>query len=251
MKQAKQRLDTMLCERGFYESRQKAQAAIMAGEIRINGQLALKPGTKYPESIVLEVCSDKDKYVSRGGLKLEKAVDEWTIDLQSKICMDIGASTGGFTDLMLRRGASFVYAIDVGYGQLDWKLRNDSRVINIERTNIRYLDRSLITRAPDFICIDVSFISLELVLPVASDILKETGQIIALIKPQFEAGREQVSKGGIIRDESVRLSVIEKVRAFAEKNTLLASDVIESPIKGAKGNIEYLMRMQPVTKEAI
>ncbi|MDR0817598.1 MAG: TlyA family RNA methyltransferase [Clostridiales Family XIII bacterium] len=238
----KKRLDVLLAERGLFESREKAQAAVMAGVVTVNGQRELKPGTKFTEAAELAVTEDVLKYVGRGGLKLEKAIDLWQIDLTGMVCMDIGASTGGFTDLMLQRGAAKVYAVDVGYGQLDWKLRNDPRVVNIERTNIRYLDPELIDEKPSFISIDVSFISLKLVLPVAAGLLKDEGQLVALIKPQFEAGRAQVGKGGIVRDESVRAEVIEKVKGYAKDYGFTVKGITESPITGTKGNVEYLMR---------
>ncbi|MDR3225711.1 MAG: TlyA family RNA methyltransferase [Clostridiales Family XIII bacterium] len=238
----KERLDVLLTQRGVFESRERAQASIMAGVVRVEGQPATKPGMKYPADAEIDVAEDVLKYVGRGGLKLEKALDAWGIELSGSVCADIGASTGGFTDLMLQRGARKVYAIDVGYGQLDWKLRNDPRVVNLERTNIRYIDPALIDEAPTFISIDVSFISLKLVLPVAVSLLAQGGQIVALIKPQFEAERHQVGKKGVIRDASVHREVIGKVRGYASENGLAVADVIESPITGAKGNIEYLMR---------
>jgi 23S rRNA (cytidine1920-2'-O)/16S rRNA (cytidine1409-2'-O)-methyltransferase len=240
--QNKERLDILLVKNGLFASREKAQAAVMAGVVRVDGVRELKAGTRYSENVELTVTEDVLKYVGRGGLKLEKALDLWQIDLSDRVCMDIGASTGGFTDLMLQRGARKVYAIDVGYGQLDWKLRNDPRVVNMERTNIRYLETDLIEEKPSFISIDVSFISLKLVLPVAAGLLTEAGQVVALIKPQFEAGRAQVGKGGIVRDEAVRAEVIEKVKAYAASNRLTVTDITESPIKGTKGNVEYLMR---------
>jgi 23S rRNA (cytidine1920-2'-O)/16S rRNA (cytidine1409-2'-O)-methyltransferase len=238
----KERLDVILTRRGIFDSRERAQASIMAGKVRVGGVPATKAGMKYPEDADIEVAEDTLKYVGRGGLKLERAVDEWGIDLDGAVCVDIGASTGGFTDLMLQRGARKVYAIDVGRGQLDWKLRNDERVVNIERTNIRYIDPALVDETPTFISIDVSFISLKLVLPVAVSLLGSGGQIIALIKPQFEAERGQVGKKGIIRDDNVRREVIEKVRGYALDCGLAVLGVIESPITGAKGNVEYLIR---------
>jgi len=250
MAEDKARLDVILVQRGFFETRERAQAAVMEGLVFADGLRSIKPGTKYSDSVVLIVKEGGLKYVSRGGLKLEKAVDDWEIDLSGRICMDIGASTGGFTDLMLKRGASRVFAVDVGYGQLDWKLRNDQRVVNIERTNIRYLDTELITKTPSFIAIDVAFISLALVLPVATSVLSPGGEIVALVKPQFEAGREQVGKGGIVRDETVRISVLDKVRSYAADNGLSVEGVIESPITGAKGNVEYLMRMRRAGNDA-
>jgi 23S rRNA (cytidine1920-2'-O)/16S rRNA (cytidine1409-2'-O)-methyltransferase len=216
----------------------------MAGVVSVDGQPATKPGVRYPRDAEIDVASDPIPYVSRGGLKLERALDEWDIGVAGAVCIDIGASTGGFTDLMLQRGARLVYAIDVGYGQLDWKLRNDERVVNMERTNIRYLDRELIRQTPSFISADVSFISLKLVLPVAAALLGEGGCIVALVKPQFEAKREQVGKNGIVRDESVRSEVLERVRGYACETGLRETGVVESPIRGAKGNVEYLMRYE-------
>jgi 23S rRNA (cytidine1920-2'-O)/16S rRNA (cytidine1409-2'-O)-methyltransferase len=238
----KERLDTLLVERGLFASRERAQASVMAGVVRVDGQPATKPGIRYPVAADIAVQADPLPYVGRGGLKLERAFDEWGIDVEGAACMDIGASTGGFTDLMLQRGARKVYAIDVGYGQLDWKLRNDRRVVNMERTNIRYLDPGAIGEAPSFISIDVSFISLRLVLPVAASLLAPRGLIVALVKPQFEAKRGQVGKKGVVRDEAVRREQIENVRGYARENGLGVTGVIESPIKGAKGNVEYLMR---------
>ena len=238
------RLDVLLVNRGYFKSRDRAQAAVMEGHVLADGIVALKPGTSFPESVQLEVKEKDLQYVSRGGLKLEKALDEFGIDPAGRVCMDIGASTGGFTDVLLTRGAGLVYAIDVGYGQLDWTLRNDPRVVNLERTNIRYIDKALIKTAPSFICIDVSFISLSLVLPVAAGLLERGGEMVALIKPQFEAGRGQVGKGGIIRDGSVRAEVIDKVRGYAESCGLRPGELIESPISGAKGNIEYLIHLR-------
>ncbi|MDR1495891.1 MAG: TlyA family RNA methyltransferase [Clostridiales Family XIII bacterium] len=238
----KERLDVLLTERGFFGSRERARASVMAGVVKVDGQPATKPGVRYPADADIAVTEPPHPYVGRGGLKLEYAFDQWKIDVSGAVCADIGASTGGFTDLMLRRGARKIYAIDVGYGQLDWKLRGDPRVVNLERTNVRYLDATLVDEAPSFIAIDVSFISLKLVLPVAASLLALGGQIVALVKPQFEAGRGQVGKNGVVRDESVRREVVEKARGYAEENGLSVSGVIESPITGAKGNIEYLMR---------
>jgi 23S rRNA (cytidine1920-2'-O)/16S rRNA (cytidine1409-2'-O)-methyltransferase len=241
-KTKKERLDVLLTARGLFDSRERARASIMAGVVKVDGQPATKPGVRYAADADITVAAPPHPYVGRGGLKLERAFDEWDLDVSAAVCADIGASTGGFTDLLLRRGARKVYAIDVGYGQLDWKLRNDERVVNLERTNVRYLDRALVDEAPAFISIDVSFISLKLVLPVAASLLAPGGQIVALVKPQFEAGRGQVGKNGVVRDESVRREVVEKARGYARENGLSVNGVIESPIAGAKGNIEYLMR---------
>ncbi|MDR1042460.1 MAG: TlyA family RNA methyltransferase [Clostridiales Family XIII bacterium] len=238
----KERLDILLTERGLFASRERAQASVMAGVVRVDGLPATKPGVRYPVSADIAVEADPVPYVSRGGLKLARAFDEWGIDVTGAVCADIGASTGGFTDLMLQRGARKVYAIDVGYGQLDWKLRNDGRVVNMERTNVRYLDVALIEERPAFISVDVSFISLKLVLPVAAALLAPSGVVVALVKPQFEARREQVGKNGIVRDDAVRREVVAKARGYANENGFALTDVIESPITGAKGNVEYLMR---------
>jgi 23S rRNA (cytidine1920-2'-O)/16S rRNA (cytidine1409-2'-O)-methyltransferase len=240
----KERLDVLLVKLGYFESREKAKAAIMAGSVFADNQRCDKAGTPIKEDALIEVRQDPCPYVGRGGLKLEKALDEFGISLEGCIAMDIGASTGGFTDCMLQKGAAKVYAIDVGYGQLDYKLRNDPRVVNIERTNIRYLDPATIEDSMDFISIDVSFISLKLVFPVASELLKEKGQIVCLIKPQFEAGRSQVGKHGIVKDRSVHGEVIRKVIEYGEEYGLQAEGLTWSPIKGAKGNIEYLLLLK-------
>ena len=237
----KERLDTLLVKKGFYESREKAKAAIMAGLVFVDGRISDKPGMPIKEEQEITLKEDPCPYVSRGGLKLEKAIKSFSIDLTEKISMDIGASTGGFTDCMLLNGATKVYAVDVGYGQLAWKLRNDPRVINIERCNFRYFDEELVPEGLDFISIDVSFISLDLILPKASSMLKEGGHIVCLVKPQFEAGREQVGKKGIVRDPSVHREVIEKVITSADALGLDAIGLDFSPITGAKGNIEYLL----------
>ncbi len=213
----------------------------MAGVVFVSGQRVDKPGTKVDRDAEIEVREDTCPYVGRGGLKLEKAIDDFHLDLQDDICMDIGASTGGFTDCMLINGAGKVYAVDVGYGQLDWKLRNDPRVMNMERCNIRYLDTSEISERMDFISIDVSFISLGLVLPVAAELLADRGEMVCLVKPQFEAGREQVGKKGIVKDEKVHRDVILKTLGFAEDNGLHFKGLSYSPITGAKGNIEFLL----------
>ena len=230
-----------MVKRNLVPSREKAQAYIMAGSVMVDGNRELKAGTKYDENVDIQLLEDPIKYVSRGGLKLEGALDEWDIDLSGKIAVDIGASTGGFTDLMLERGATKVYAIDVGYGQLDYKLRIDPRVVNMERTNVRYLDTTLIQDEIDFICIDVSFISLSKIFLVAAQLLNDSGMIVALIKPQFEADREQVGKGGIIRDPEVHQMTIDRVKGYAMDNNLIPKAVIDSPITGTKGNKEFLI----------
>ncbi len=237
------RLDTYLTENGLVSSREKAKAVIMAGDVYVNDQKADKAGQMVSETDAIEVRTDTLRYVSRGGLKLEKALAVFPISLEGKTCMDIGASTGGFTDCMLQNGASRVYAIDVGYGQLAWSLRTDDRVVNLERTNIRYVTEKEIPDAPDFASVDVSFISLRLVLPVAFERLKGDGEMVCLIKPQFEAGREKVGKGGVVRDKETHIEVIEKVLGFAEEIGFSVLGLDFSPVKGPKGNIEYLLHL--------
>lgn len=234
----------LLQQKGFFESREKAKAAIMAGIVYIDGQKYDKAGTKVPADADIEVRGNTCPYVGRGGLKLEGMMKAAGLDLTGARCADIGASTGGFTDCMLQSGAEKVYAIDVGYGQLDWKLRNDSRVINMEKTNIRYLEQDAVEPDLDFISIDVSFISLKLVFPVASNMLSADGTLVCLVKPQFEAGREQVGKGGIVRDPKVHREVIKNVISYGEAEGLYAQLLIYSPIKGTKGNIEYMLLMR-------
>ncbi len=238
----KERLDTLLVKKGYYQSRERAKAAIMAGIVFVDGQRSDKAGNMInPETAEIFVKENLCPYVSRGGLKLEKSMTAFSLDLSDTVCMDIGASTGGFTDCMLQNGAVKVYAIDVGYGQLDWKLRTDQRVVNMEKCNVRYLDTDLIAEPIDFISIDVSFISLKLIFPVAAKVLADHGQIVCLVKPQFEAGREQVGKKGIVRDRKVHQEVIEKVIGYAADNGLYAHGLTFSPVTGAKGNIEYLL----------
>ena len=238
---AKERLDSALVNKGLAESREKAKAYIMEGIVYVNGQKALKAGDKTQEGDFLEIRGSTLKYVSRGGLKLEKAIEVFSIDLNGRICVDIGASTGGFTDCMLQNGAKKVYSIDVGYGQLAWKLRNDERVVNIERTNVRYLDTNLIEDEIDFASIDVSFISLRHIFPVVYDILSDNGFCAALIKPQFEAGREEVGKKGVVRDKDVHKKVILNCMDLARNSHLFPVGLDFSPIKGPEGNIEFLM----------
>ena len=237
----KLRLDVAVFERGFAETREKAKALIMAGSVYLNGQKALKGGATVKETDVIEVRGAVNPYVSRGGLKLHKAVASFGLELKDCICMDIGASTGGFTDCMLQNGASKVYSIDVGYGQLAWKLRCDERVVNLERTNFRYVTREQIPDEIDFASVDVSFISLKLILPVMHTLLKDGGKSVCLIKPQFEAGKENIGKKGVVRDKSVHADVIAKITEFAAENGFAVLDVDFSPIKGPEGNIEYLM----------
>lgn len=237
----KKRLDVILFERGLAESREKAKIAIMEGIVYVDNQKSDKPGSMYKEDCKIEVRGVKNPYVSRGGLKLEKAMKTFNIDLKDLVAMDIGASTGGFTDCMLKNGCKKVYSVDVGYGQLDWKLRNDPRVVNLERTNIRYIDKSLIEDKIDFFSVDVSFISLKLVLPVVHEIIKDGALGVCLIKPQFEAGKEKVGKKGVVRDKQVHQEVVENIINFCTKNGFAVLDLDFSPIKGPEGNIEYLM----------
>ena len=241
---AKIRLDVLLTEKGLAESRERAKALIMAGQVYIDNQKCDKPGQQVNEEAEPEVRGSTLKYVSRGGLKLEKAMQEFPITLDGKTAMDIGASTGGFTDCMLMNGAAKVFAVDVGYGQFAWKLRQDARVVNMERTNIRYVKKEDIGCELDFASIDVSFISLRLVLPVVYDLLKESGEVVALIKPQFEAGREQVGKKGVVKDIKVHYQVIENVTAVAREIGFYPAGLSFSPIKGPEGNIEYLIYLK-------
>ena len=240
----KKRLDVLTTERGLFPSREKAKSSIMAGLVYVDDVMCDKPGTPVDESAKIAVKEDLCPYVSRGGLKLEKALREWNFALKGAKAVDIGASTGGFTDCMLMNGAEKVYCIDVGYGQLDWKLRNDPRVVNMEKCNVRYLDVDEIGRDVDFISIDVSFISLRLVFPVASQLLHEGGCLVCLVKPQFEAGREQVGKKGIVRDPDVHRQVIRNVIGYGEENGLFSWGLTYSPVTGTKGNIEYLLFMK-------
>ena len=238
---AKIRLDVYLTEKGLTTSRERAKALIMAGHVYIKNQKCDKAGTMLDENETeVEVRGEQLKYVSRGGLKLEKAMQEFPITLDGKVTMDIGASTGGFTDCMLQNGARKVYAVDVGYGQFAWKLRSDERVVNMERTNIRYVTPDDIGEPIDFASIDVSFISLKLVLPAAYNLLSPDGEIVALIKPQFEAGKGQVGKKGVVRDKNIHFDVIRGVLDFATENGFKLLGLSFSPIKGPEGNIEYL-----------
>ncbi len=240
----KERLDVLLIKRGLAVSREKAKAVIMAGSVYVDNQKEDKAGTMFPDTVQIEVRGNTLKYVSRGGLKLEKAMTHFGLSLEGCICMDVGSSTGGFTDCMLQNGAVKVYAIDVGHGQLDWKLRNDPRVVCMEKTNIRYVTPEDIDEKADFSSIDVSFISLTKVLPPVYELLKDQGQVVCLIKPQFEAGREKVGKKGVVRDSAVHREVIEKVTDFASKTGFALLNLEYSPIKGPEGNIEYLLHLQ-------
>ncbi|MCH5353566.1 MAG: TlyA family RNA methyltransferase [Acutalibacter sp.] len=240
----KKRLDILAVEQGLAESREKAKAVIMAGLVYADNQKADKPGDLFPEDVHLELRGKGLKYVSRGGLKLEKAMEEFGLTLEGLTCMDIGASTGGFTDCMLQNGAVKIYAVDVGYGQLAWKLRTEEHVVNLERTNARYLTREQIPEPIDFCSVDVSFISLTLILPALKNLLSADGRAVCLIKPQFEAGREKVGKKGVVRDKAVHREVIEKIQDFALQSGFSVLGLTFSPVKGPEGNIEYLIYLQ-------
>ena len=236
----KKRLDVELVDRGLVQSRERAKVVIMEGLVYVNGQKSDKAGTPVKEDDRIEVRGETLRYVSRGGKKLEKAMQVFPVVLEGCTCMDIGASTGGFTDCMLQNGASKVYAVDVGYGQLDWKLRSDPRVVCLERTNARYLDHEQIPDELDFASIDVSFISLKLIFPALYGLLRQGGEIACLIKPQFEAGREKVGKKGVVRDPKVHLEVLENFLSHAKDNHFTVLGITYSPIRGPEGNIEYL-----------
>ncbi len=240
----KKRLDILLVEKNICLTREKAKRNIMAGNVYVNNLVCDKAGTLIDEDANINLKSEALKYVSRGGLKLEKAIADFDIDLKNKVCIDIGASTGGFTDCMLQNGAQKVYSIDVGYGQLDWGLRNDPRVVCMEKTNIRYVVPEDIQEAPQFSSIDVSFISLTKVLLPVRNILSQDGQLVCLIKPQFEAGREKVGKKGVVRDKAVHEEVIERIITFALENGFSVHHLEYSPIKGPEGNIEYLVHIE-------
>ncbi len=234
------RLDVALVEGGYAESREKAKALIMSGIVYVNNQKCDKAGENIKEDDIIEVRGEKLKYVSRGGLKLEKAISSFNIKLDNFVCADIGASTGGFTDCMLQNGASKVFAIDVGYGQLAWKLRTDDRVINLERTNFRYVTNEQVNEPLDFASVDVSFISLSHILPVMRTLLKDGATAVCLIKPQFEAGKEGVGKKGVVRDKNVHIAVIDKIIGLVCENNFSLLGLDFSPVKGPEGNIEYL-----------
>lgn len=244
MKEQKERLDVLLVKRGLAESREKAKAIIMAGEVFVDQQREDKAGQTFPVTADIEVRGKKMKYVSRGGYKLERALESFPICLQGKLCMDVGASTGGFTDCMLQNGARYVYAIDVGTNQLAWKLRQDERVRSMEKTNIRYVEPADIGDAVDFVSIDVAFISLTKVLDPVKTLMRENGQIVCLIKPQFEAGREKVGKKGVVRDPAVHEEVIRMVIGYADRLGFRILGIDHSPIRGPEGNIEYLLYME-------
>lgn len=253
--QKKTRLDVAVFEQGYAPSREKAKALIMAGIVYVNNQKVDKAGFELKEGDVLEVRGKTLQYVSRGGLKLEKAMQEFPITLEGKVCMDVGASTGGFTDCMLQNGAVKVYSVDVGYGQLAWKLRIDERVVNLERTNFRYATREQIPDEIDFASVDVSFISLKHILPNLNTLLASDGQAVCLIKPQFEAGKEKVGKKGVVRDLNVHLEVVENVINLAVENGFSVMGLQFSPIKGPEGNIEYLIYLNksanPIVSENV
>ena len=253
--QKKTRLDVAVFEQGYAPSREKAKALIMAGIVYVNNQKVDKAGFELKEGDVFEVRGKTLQYVSRGGLKLEKAMQEFPITLEGKVCMDVGASTGGFTDCMLQNGAVKVYSVDVGYGQLAWKLRIDERVVNLERTNFRYATREQIPDEIDFASVDVSFISLKHILPNLNTLLAPDGQAVCLIKPQFEAGKEKVGKKGVVRDLNVHLEVVENVINLAVENGFSVMGLQFSPIKGPEGNIEYLIYLNksanPIVSENV
>ena len=244
----KERLDVMLVNRGLAASREKAKAIIMSGIVFVDGQREDKAGSTFDEKVQIEVKGATLKYVRRGGLKLEKAMQHFDVELEGKVCMDVGSSTGGFTDCMLQNGAIKVYAVDVGHGQLDWKLRNDERVVCMEKTNIRYVTPDQIEENPSFVSIDVSFISLTKVLGPVKELLEENGEIVCLIKPQFEAGREKVGKKGVVRDKSVHAEVIHMVMEYAVSIGFVLCNLEFSPIKGPEGNIEYLLHLSKNTE---
>lgn len=248
---SKIRLDILLTDRKLFDSRARAKAMIMAGKILVDGQKVDKAGTLVAPDAEIRVLGEELPFVSRGGLKLQKALDVFRINMSGRIAADIGASTGGFTDCMLQHGAKRVYAIDVGYGQLAWKLRSDTRVVNMERTNIRNVTReNFFYELPDFASIDVAFISLEKVLPVVFDVLTDSGEVVALIKPQFEAGREHVGKKGVVRDKKIHAAVIERVLNFAADIGFTVCGLSFSPVKGPEGNIEYLAHLSKVNAPA-
>ena len=247
----KTRLDLLLTERGLQESRQKAQATIMSGLVFVNGQRVDKPGTAVPNDAPIEIRGNTLKYVSRGGLKLEKAMQVFPITLADKTCMDVGASTGGFTDCMLQNGAKRVYSVDVGYGQLAWSLRTDDRVVNLERTNFRHITEEQMPEAIDFASVDVSFISLKHIFPNLHLLLRPCGQAVCLIKPQFEAGRDKVGKKGVVREAATHLEVVERVIGMAIENGFSVLGLEFSPVKGPEGNIEYLLYVEKSEAPAV
>lgn len=244
------RLDQLVFERGFTESRERAKTTVMEGLVFVNGQRMDKPGTPVPLDATIEVKGEAIPYVSRGGLKLEKALSEFKMDVTGLTCIDCGASTGGFTDVLLKNGAKLVYAVDVGYGQLAWSLRSDERVVCMERTNIRYVTPDMLPEEPSLAVMDLSFISIRLVLPVARELITENAHVICLIKPQFEAGREKVGKKGVVREKSTHLEVINEFLEFAPTAGFTVLGLGYSPIRGPEGNIEYLAYLQKGEHEA-
>jgi len=245
IRKRKERLDRVLVEKGLAGSRQAAKGLIMAGLVQVDGRKVTKVGVEIPIDAEVEIKeSPFGKYVSRGGLKLESAIKEFGLNVRSKVCLDVGAARGGFTDCLLQNGAEKVYALDVGYGQLDWKLRNDPRVVNIEKTNIRYFKGEGIKSSIDLATIDVSFISLEKVLPRVKELVRKKGEIVSLIKPQFEAGREKVQRGGVVKDAKIHREVINKIKLLARSLGLEVKGLIPSPIKGPAGNIEYFIYLK-------
>ena len=243
---ARERLDKLLIDRGLVASRERARALVMSGSVLVRGQVESKPGTLLDASVEITLKEADHPYVSRGALKLVKGLDAFAIDPAGKTALDIGASTGGFTNVLLERGATRVYAIDVGYGQLAWSIRQDPRVVTLERTNVRNMDLALVPEPCDLAVIDVSFISLTLVLPRVAELLRPPAgkPIVALVKPQFEVGKDQVGKGGVVRDEAVRRSAVDKIRDWANAHGFVAGDDVESPITGPAGNVEYLLLLR-------
>ncbi|WP_101773014.1 TlyA family RNA methyltransferase [Peptostreptococcus faecalis] len=245
----KKRIDVLLVEKGFFSSREQARRNLMAGNVLVDNQKVDKAGTTVNVDSEIRVKEKLIPYVSRGGLKLEKALQNFDLSVEGRVCMDIGASTGGFTDCMLQNGAKKVYAVDVGYGQLAWKLREDDRVVCMERQNIRHLDKNMLEELPEFLSIDVSFISLKLVLPKVWEISEEKSRVVALIKPQFEAGKEKVGKKGVVRDPQTHTEVIEKVTKIAVECGFKVLDLDFSPVRGPEGNIEYLIYLEKTLKK--
>jgi 23S rRNA (cytidine1920-2'-O)/16S rRNA (cytidine1409-2'-O)-methyltransferase len=244
------RIDLLLVEKGFEASRERAKALVMAGKVYADNQKIDKPGQEVDTDALIEIRGQSIAFVSRGGLKLEKAINTFNIDLKDKICMDIGASTGGFTDCMLQNGAANVYSVDVGYGQLAWKLRVDTRVINLERTNVRFLTEKQVPDKIDFASVDVSFISLTLVLPVVKLFLKQNAEMVCLIKPQFEAGKGKVGKKGVVREPEIHIEVIQKICEFVIQAGFTILNLSFSPVKGPEGNIEYLIHLKNAQSES-
>ena len=247
----KQRLDQLVFERGLTDSRERAKTSIMAGVVYVNGQKADKPGTSYPDDVEIELRGETLKYVSRGGLKLEKALKAFSLDPTGLVCIDCGASTGGFTDVLLQNGARKVFAVDVGYGQLAWSLRSYDRVVSMERTNLRYVTPDMLDETPQLAVMDLSFISVRLVLPVVHELICDDAFVVCLIKPQFEAGKEKVGKKGVVRDKETHIEVIQAVLDFLPTAGFSLMGLDYSPIRGPEGNIEYLALLQKGEHESI